>query len=315
VPLLCGVIIVALVAAVAVTTWRARTAGTAPQNAPAPASAMDAPTAAEETPVGSSSPAAPGPLVETAPAPPVVPVQAVVDATERAIGPGMTMGVAVLDASTGELVPGRSGNRPFMSASLVKLLVVVDMLDRRRTDGRAIAESDLELVRRALRSSDDGAMNVLWSRYDGLGAVGRLTARLGLSATRAPSDPSQWGDTVVSAADMVRIYQHVLHDMAVGDRDLIVDALTAATPTATDGFNQLFGLLRHGASEQLYAKQAWVPYRPAGYLLHSAGVVHDSRTGHDYAIALLSIQSYISAQAARDRLSTVAAATLDAFGA
>jgi hypothetical protein len=43
--------------------------------------------------------------------------------------------------------------------------------------------------------------------------------------------------------------------------------------------------------------------------------VHDSRTGRDYAIALLSIQSYVSSQAARDRLSTVAAAALNAVQA
>jgi hypothetical protein len=268
-----------------------------------------------EISVPSSTPTAVAPAPPVVPAHAVVPAQAVVDATERAITPGMTLGVAVLDVVSGEVVLGRYGNRPFMSASLAKLVLVVDMLDRRRADGRAIAESDLELVGRALSSSDDGAMNVLWGRYDGPGAVRRVAARLGLSATRAPSDASTWGDTTVTAGDLARIYRHILRDMAAEDRAVIVSALSAAQHTATDGFDQFFGLLRRGASERVYAKQAWVPYRPSGFLLHSAGVVHDSRTGRDYAIALLSIQSYVSSQAARDRLSTVAAAALKAVQA
>lgn len=308
--LLSGVVIGAVVAVVVVSAWPATTAGTQPQRGTVAASTTDAPAVVVQTSVGSSTAAAPAPPVV-----PVVSVRAVVDASERAIAPGMTLGVAVLDVSTGELVQGRYGTRPFMAASLSKLVLVVDMLDRRRTQGRAIAGSDLELVGRALSSSDDGAMNVLWVRYDGPGAIGRVAARLGLAATRAPSDPTQWGDTLVTAGDLVRIYRHILRDMAADDRNLIVDALSAAQPTATDGFDQFFGLLRQGASTWVYAKQAWVPYRPSGFLLHSAGVVHDSRTGNDYAIALLSIQAHISSQAAGDRLSTVAAAALDAVEA
>ena len=57
-------------------------------------------------------------------------------------------------------------------------------------------------------------------------------------------------------------------------------------------------------------ERAGVPYAPAGYLLHSAGVARDDRTGHSYAIALLSIQPYTDAQTARDRLSTMAAAAM-----
>ena len=113
---------------------------------------------------------------------------------------------------------------------------------------------------------------------------------------------------MVTATDMVTIYRHVLRTMAPEDRAVVVGALSAVSAVATDGFGQHYGLLHQGASAQRYAKQAWVPYEPAGYLLHSAGVAHDDRTGHAYAIALLSIQSYTDEQTARDRLSTIAAA-------
>jgi hypothetical protein len=235
-----------------------------------------------------------------------------VEAGERAAA-GMTLGLAVLDVSTGEVAEGRDGSRRFIAASISKLLLVVDLLERRRSSGLTISDADLDLVRRALSTSDDGAMSALWGRYDGPGAIGRVAANLGLLTTRPPQDSSQWGDTQVTAADLTRVWQHVMVEIPPEDRAVIVDALVAASGTAADGFDQFFGLLGQGASANVYAKQAWVPYRPAGYLLHSVGIVHDIRTGHNYAIAMLSIQSHIDAQSARTRLSAVATAMLDAL--
>lgn len=231
-------------------------------------------------------------------------------AAERAGRPGMTLGVAVLDVHTGEMALGRDGKREFMSASLSKLIVAVDVLDRFRAEGRRLDPVDRDLIDRALSDSDDGAMNVLWGKHNGVGAIDRVARRLGLTARISPDSAGKWGDTVVTAADMVAIYRHVLRDMAPADRAVIVGALAAASATATDGFGQHYGLLADGASPQRYAKQAWVPYRPAGFLLHSAGVAYDGRTGHAYAIALLSIQPFTDEQTARDRLSTIAAAAL-----
>jgi len=234
----------------------------------------------------------------------------VLAAAERAAEPGMTLGVAVLDVNTGELAAGRGGEQEFMSASLCKLIVAVDVLDRQRAEGRPLDPTDLDLINRALSASDDNAMNALWGKHDGAGAIGRVAGRLGLTAYLPSGSTETWGDTVVTATDLVAIYRHVLRHMAPQDRAVIVDALSAASAVAADGFGQHYGLLHEGASPQRYAKQAWVPYAPAGYLLHSAGVVHDGRTGHAYAVALLSIQSYSDEQTARDRLSTIAAAAM-----
>jgi hypothetical protein len=247
--------------------------------------------------------------------PPPVPMAAVVEAAEQTMPPSMTLGVAALNLRSGELVTGRDGQRQFYSASLAKLMVVVDMYDRRRLERRGIADRDLPLVARALSASDDGAMNALWGRYDGPGAIGRVAARLGLGATKAPGDVNQWGETLVTAGDLVKVYQHILTGMPPEDRAVIVDALAATAPTAADGFNQFFGLLGQGASDRVYAKQGWVSYQPARLYLHSAGVVHDVETGIDYAIALLSIQPSGDKRAAMDRLSTVAAAAMKTIGA
>ncbi|HEU5472597.1 MAG TPA: serine hydrolase [Actinophytocola sp.] len=276
--------------------------GGTPESPPDQPSTVDTPTtAAVPEPVPTTT------TTSAAPAPPPVSIRAAVDAAENAIPSGMMLGLAVLNVGTGELVEGPGARRQFYSASLVKLIVAVDMFDRAAAEGLVISESDLRLVDRALRSSDDGAMNVLWGKFDGRGAVRRLADRIGLTMTASPGNPSEWGETLVTAADFVRIYQHILRHMAPSQRDLIVATLAGAQQRATDGFDQYFGLLRQGASPAVYAKQGWVSYRGGRFHLHSAGVVHDAARGADYAVALLSIQATGSA-AARERLSTVAAA-------
>jgi hypothetical protein len=249
------------------------------------------------------------------PVAPPVSAQQLVAAAESVAGPRMTLGTAVLDLHTGELAVGRGGEREFMSASLSKLIVAVDVFDRHRAEGRPLDPADLDLIGRALSDSDDNAMNVLWGKYDGAGAIGRVADRLGLTASLPSGSTETWGDTVVTAADMVAVYRHVLRDMAPKDGAVIVGALSGASAVAADGFWQHYGLLYDGASPRRYAKQAWVPYAPAGFLLHSTGVAYDGRTGHTYAIALLSIQPHSSDQAARDRLSTIAAAAMAALTA
>lgn len=298
-PLLCGVLVVTMV----VMSWRVTTeesphAEVSIVEGAATPEVLAGPLSTSPTPATSTT------TTPSVTAPPSVPPRAVVEAAERAAVPGMRLNVAVLDLTTGELVEGGNGRQPVYSASLSKLILVVDMLDRRRLDGIPIDESDFRLVGRALSRSDDGAMNALWSLFDGRGAIGRVAGRLGLTGTRAPSDQSQWGETMVSAGDLARIYGHILRDMPADDRRVITDALIATEHTAPDGFDQFFGLLAHGPSERVYAKQGWVGYRQ-GYYLHSAGVVEN------YAIVLLSVQA-AAAPTARQRLSTVATAAISA---
>lgn len=284
-----------------VTVWTVTTVTT-------PVSSSDTRPTRTSTVVPASTTTVPASRAGPAPSPAPVPARQVLAAAERAAGPEVALGVAVLDVDTGELAVGRDGEREFMSASLCKLIVAVDVLDRHRAERRPLDPAGLDLIRRALSASDDNAMNALWGEFDGAGAIVRVAGRLGLTASLPPDAGGTWGDTVVTAADLVKVYRHVLRGMAPQDRAVIVGALATTTAVAADGFGQRYGLLHEGASPRRYAKQAWVPYRPAGFLLHSAGVVYDERTGHAYAMALLSIQPYSGEQTARDRLSTIAAA-------
>ncbi|MBW0116897.1 class A beta-lactamase-related serine hydrolase [Pseudonocardia abyssalis] len=251
-----------------------------------------------------------------APAPRTGLAQAAVDAAQASAAPATELGVAVLDRVTGETVVGDRGAEPFYTASLSKLVVAVDVLDRRRTEGLVVTDDDLDLVRRALGPSDDSAMNALWVRFDGPGAAARVGADLGLTGTTAPADPSQWGEMSVSATDFLRLYDYVFGEMPAGDRTVVVDALSAAPAIAADGFDQAFGLLApvvDGAGAVgAQAKQGWMCCFSGQYYLHSAGVVGaDQRF---VVVVLTRVPTGPGWDAARAEVTDVAAAAVQALG-
>ena len=102
------------------------------------------------------------PLPESAPvAPPDTPepppvqrglAQAAVTAAEQRASSGTQLGVAVLDRTTGELAANGLGHKRFYTASLAKLIVIVDVLDRRRTEGLQVTRSGPAALRTSARA-------------------------------------------------------------------------------------------------------------------------------------------------------------------
>jgi beta-lactamase class A len=219
------------------------------------------------------------------------------DLTAAAAAGGKSdVGVAVMDLDSGQVV-SEQGDQPFYSASLSKLILAVDALQQ------PLSDDDEDLIHRALSASDDNAMDVLWTRFDGMDAIGRVATEAGLTGTHAPDDPSQWGEVVITANDMVRLYQYILGSPV---RDTIVADLSSATDTAADGFDQAFGLL--GISG-IYAKQGWMYYLPSEVYLHSAGVL-----GNRYAVAVLTTNPTGSWTTARQSINAVTTAVLAKLG-
>lgn len=245
------------------------------------------------------------PVAPPQPAPALVPerAEAMIEAAQAAAPDGMTWGAAVLDVSTGDLA--QAGESAFYSASLSKLMLIVDMLDR----DADLDTEDLDLVQRALSVSDDDAMNALWVRFGGPAAMTRVAETLNLPDTSTPDDPSQWGETVVTPVGFALLFQHILTEMDPADRDVIVSDLGAAQSPAADGFDQFFGLLGPQPA-RAYAKQGWMYYGSQLYL-HSAGVVHSG--SRDYVVVLMTRQSAKATAAAG--VTAVAEAMLDALPA
>jgi hypothetical protein len=243
-------------------------------------SAADVPAPTPSPTVAPTPAHSPAPIAVVPPLQPGL-AQAAVDAAQARAAGSTELAVAVLDRGTGELAVGGRGNEPFYAASLSKLVVIVDVLDRRRLEGLEVTDADLALFERALGPSDDSAMSAIWDRFDGPGAVDRVRQRLGLSGTTAPKRAGQWGEVEVTAADYVRVWKHVLDEMPPDDRDLLVGDLAAAPPVARDGFDQAFGLLapsvRESDGPSAVAKQGWMCCFSGRYYLHSAGAVGADR--------------------------------------
>ncbi|HWO64969.1 MAG TPA: serine hydrolase [Umezawaea sp.] len=297
--------VIAFMVAIASSAFLAN--GTDSPDVTAPEAAAAAPSTADAAPDARAYAAPPAAGTTTAPPAPQVDFGAGLASAEEAAGDSVDMGVAIMDLRTGALV-GSGGDKPYYSASLSKLLLVVDVLDRRAAGDLDLSDEDLDLIDRALSYSDDGAMDVMWTRFDGMDAIDRVAQRVGMTGTHAPDDPSQWGEVVVTADDMVRLYQYVLGGkMAEADRDLVVDALDGAQQEAADGFDQFFGLLDGNArgSRAAYAKQGWMYYLPDDVYLHSAGVV-DGR----YAVAVLTVQTGVSTDDAKSRVAAIVSAAL-----
>jgi hypothetical protein len=225
------------------------------------------------------------PAAPTAPAPDGR-AAAAAAAAETTAAASTQLGVAVLDRTTGELAVGRHGDEPYYTASESKVVLAVDVLDRRRLDGLAVDDKSLELIERALGQGDDAAMTTLWTRFDGPAAAGRVAERLGLKGTSNPEDTAQWKQMEVSAGDTVRIWQYVLEQMPAADRDLLMTDLQATTAKGKDGFDQSFGLLDPAVRgpRSAVAAQGWMCCVSGQYYLHTAGSVGPDQR---YLVALL----------------------------
>ncbi|GAA1300265.1 serine hydrolase [Pseudonocardia xinjiangensis] len=206
-----------------------------------------------------------------------------VDAFDRSNG-NTQIGVAVLDRSTGQESVGAEGATDFYSASVVKLYTVVAILHRVETGAVKLTPTDTSDIQRALVASDDNAMDALWEKFGGAQTVAQTISLVGLKDSKPPIDPSQWGETKISARDVVAVYQYVLTTMSPSGRAMIMNNLANARDLGADGFNQAFGLIAPPRPANVAAKQGWM-WIGSDFDLHTTGVLG---ADHRYVIAVLS---------------------------
>lgn len=170
---------------------------------------------------------------------------------------GMTVSYMVFDRETGRTTISYNVHRRFRSASVVKILIALDYLER----DAAVPPGDRALLRSMLRSSDDKAATLLWTRGGRTKIINRMAAKLTLTDTSPPpaDKPGFWGYTAISAADIVRTYRHLLDKAPQRIRAFIIGNLGNATPCAIDGFDQYFGIPR-ALPEPWAVKQGWSGY-------------------------------------------------------
>jgi hypothetical protein len=287
-----AVVVVSLIAT-------ARTVGGAAAPAAAPTSSTATPTVPVPAPALVSGDAT-GASADTAAV--VTGAVDAVDALDRA-STGSEFGAAVLDRTTGQVAVGDDGATPFYAASVVKLYTVVDILNRVDTGAVTLTSADRTNIKRALSLSDDNAMDALWERFGGPATVQRTIDLVGLQDSAPPKDPSQWGEALISARDVVAVYDYVLKSMSPTSRDMIMNALDTAQDTGADGFNQAFGLLDPPRQAGVAAKQGWM-WIGSEFDLHTTGLVGPDQR---YAVAVLTKNPANRGSAAARKLVNTAA--------
>ncbi|RSD25722.1 hypothetical protein [Amycolatopsis eburnea] len=234
--------------------------------APAPLAAAEPLTTMSETPVNTPTPT---PSKSAAPTPKSAPKVAAGELDR--LMPSGTASAVVFDRQSGAATVSVRADRGYTSASLVKLLIALTVLDR---GGPAAS------VQKMLSRSDDGLASGFWSAYGGPAIVTRWAVKLGLTGTKPPADPGRWGDTRITARDVVRIWQYVL-EHAPG---AVTAALRGATERGSDGFRQYFGIPDAAGGRPWAVKQGWSCCGPTR-MLHTSGVVGD---GDRYIVVVLS---------------------------
>jgi hypothetical protein len=153
---------------------------------------------------------------------------------------GTTAAWVVFDRQAGKFAAARNAHRKYRSASVVKILIAIDYLER----VKSAPAGDARLLKVMLRSSDDDAATAFWNRGGKGQIIVRMARKLRLADTAPPpaTKPGFWGYTSLSAYDVVRTYRYLLDTADARVRDTILGHLRQATPCGADGFDQTFGI-------------------------------------------------------------------------
>ena len=193
-------------------------------------------------------------------------------------------------------------DRPFPTASMVKLFMAEDILHRARTGLLVLGHDDFTLLQAMVRRSDDPAASTLWVRFGGGRMVSDVAARYRLSGTAPPSRAGRWGLTTTTARDMARFLSLLPVVAHPSDAAALQVWMRTATPVAADGYDQRFGLF--GTVGGLPAvKQGWMCCVGGRRHLHSVGVV-----GSRVVVLLSEAPRSLGEDAARAALTAAAAA-------
>jgi hypothetical protein len=216
------------------------------------------------------------------------------------------LSVRAAEARTARLTASTAGNaaadRPFPTASMVKLFVAEDVLHRARRGSLVLRADDPALLRDMIGSSDDPAASTLWSRYGGAQMVTDVARRYRLTGTAPPSAPGQWGRTTTTARDLARFLAVLPTAAHPEDAAALLGWMRNATERGADGFDQRFGMFGTG-SPRVAVKQGWMCCVGGSRHLHSVGVL-----GKRVVVLLSELPRATGYDVARGALTAAAAA-------
>jgi hypothetical protein len=243
---------------------------------PAPSSALPEDTAV--SPVASTS---------SVPYPDLSSVAGEVSDAVTAASDGTSVGFVLYDRESGKELASLDADRPYYTASVVKLLIAIDEV--RSNDGWALSDAGtVEDLTDMLEGSNDAIASAFWEQNGGTAIVTRTAALIGLRQTTPPADPAEWGMAKTSAGDVVATYEYLLDVIPDEVAAPLLAALGNARNPADDGWDQYFGIPDGLPGRSWQIKQGWMILRNA-LVLNTTGVV-----GGRYVVVLMTQQPSVS---------------------
>jgi hypothetical protein len=196
---------------------------------------------------------------------------------------------------------GPIAQRPFPSASMVKLFLAEDVLRRARDGTLVLTPEDLGRLAEMIISSDDPAASSVWVRFGGEQAIRAVADRYDLTDTAPPRRSGQWGETTTTARDLARFLSLLPVVAHPDDAARLMEWMASASAIAADGFDQQFGLF--GVPGRPAVKQGWMCCLGGYRHLHSVAVV-----GTQVVVLLSEVPRAVGYDQARSWLSAAGAA-------
>jgi hypothetical protein len=246
---------------------------------PAPMAASSASSTSGSDTASSTSAEAPSAAPQGEPGTPSLMNESVDPAKLAALAPHTNLSVTVYDREEQKLTTNYRPTSKFTSASLVKVFIALEAVEE---------NVESATVKEMLAKSDDNTASELWSELGGPDIVRTWAAKVGLHDTKPPADPGHWGDTQITAPDMVVLYRYLLEREPTAKRKIILDGMRGATEHGADGFRQYFGIADAAGDDIPWAiKQGWSCCGPER-TLHTTGVLGDDDR---YIVVVLSTTS------------------------
>lgn len=190
-------------------------------------------------------------------------------AVRSAAAQGITEDVVVLDRHTGGTLYFTGADTEVPAMSVAKLLFAVDVLDSAGGADK-VAPSTLAELYQMIALSDDSLASDFYNDDGESAIVTRMASRYGLTGTEPAANPEYWGGIEITARDMASFLSQTLADPKTGP--FLISAMSDATHTAADGYNQEFGM---NAVVGAGSKQGWGCCLGGVVAIHSVGFTAD----------------------------------------
>ena len=191
-------------------------------------------------------------------------------------------GVAVVVPSRG-VVYAQDADEQVPTASVVKVLVMLTVLEQARNDGRPVSEAELSLLWPMITESDNDATSELWERVGRGQAVSSYVRSVGVSGF-TPDPGTSWGVSFVSARAMATILAKLVSGAILDapSRALALRLMESVVPEQRWGVDAG----TDASAAQVALKNGWYP-GDEGWRVNSVGIVRP-KAGDAYAIAIVS---------------------------